>query len=565
MKKLFLSLMLMAALVLLICPASLAYSDHELPEEIRDYFTADRFAGATVLDRADLTGYGADNCWFVLIRMKSGENVLYHFKQENGAWKEQYHTGSAVPQTKHGVRIDISESGEEGFAGFAFNKPRLYIGQENDEGEYWELTVIFELQDGKWLLRRIWSYTGYDNMLIQNDRIVYYTDIESDKVAGKVMGTIQRDLRYVSLSAVPKTLREAKAKLTAAPELPESKELTVYPVTFSGKQKYDVYSAPDKDALRGGNGKAKVSTNGWIQVFGAEGEWILIQYSIDAEHCRFGYISDRTLPKNANVPELGFIRTEAWATENLSATDDPLCSRSELFAVEEGRPVYWLATMGDWAYIESIDGEYARAFVPAAGLKVCSDEDQPLTWSDPGATYLANLLPPQKEIRNEAEARAYAEELCLMMGIGPVPEGSWEISVDPHDDSWHCSVLDEQNIVLYSAGFLSNGVVQMLSYPDRDSGRYLDNVRQEGAELNAAKWELARNLVTEWMEKIVPGILDLAESLNVTTFIDTGDKLYLFISANPLDPDLSGYINLIAILNEDGRCAIMDYSCYGAG
>ena len=45
MKKLILSLILTAAFLLLICPASLAYSDHELPQEIRDYFSADRFAG----------------------------------------------------------------------------------------------------------------------------------------------------------------------------------------------------------------------------------------------------------------------------------------------------------------------------------------------------------------------------------------------------------------------------------------------------------------------------------------------------------------------------------------
>ena len=562
MKRLCYVLMLTAALVLLICSLAFASSHNELPQDIQAYLAG---MDATVLDRADLTGHGSDDCWFVMIRTKSGENVLYYFKQKNGVWKEQYHTSDAVPQTQHGVKIEIAESGEEGFAGFAFNKPHLYIGQENDEGEYWEFTVIYELQEGKWMLRRIWSYTGYDNMLIQSDRIVYYENIESSRKVGTVKGVVQRELRYASLSAIPKTLSEAKAKLTVAPDVPESKELTVYPVTFSGKQKYDVYSAPDKKAFRGGNGKARVSTNSWIQVFGTEGDWILIQYSIDANHYRFGYISDKSLPKNANVPELGFLRTEAWAIEDLSVTDDPLYSQSELFTVAENRPVYWLATMGDWAYIESIDGERARGFVPAVSLKVYSDEEQPLMWSDPGTTYLANLLAPQKDIHNEMEARAYAEELCPLMGIGPVPEGRWEINVDPHDESWHCGIFDGNNIELYGVSFLSNGVVQMLSYPDRDSRRYADNFRREGSELDAGRWEQAEGLITEWVEKVSPGILDLVEPMKVNTFVDVGDKLYLFISANPLDSDLNGYINIIAIICEDGHCEIMEYSCYGAG
>ncbi len=566
MKKLILSLILTAALLLLICPASLAYSDHELPQEIRDYFSADRFAGATVLDRADLTGYGPDDCWFVLIRTKSGENVLYQFRQKNGAWTEQFHTGDAVPQTKHGVRIDLAGSGgEEGFAGFTFSKPHLYIGQENDEGEYWELTVIFELQNSRWMLHRIWSYTGYDNMLIKDDRIVYYTDIESATVAGTAMGTLQRDLRYASLPAVPKTLSEARAKLTAAPELPESSQLTVWPVSFTGKQKYDVYSAPDKNALRGGNSKAKVSTNGWIQVFGTEGGWVLIQYSIDAQHYRFGYISDRSLPKNADVPELGFIRTDAFAASDLSVTDDPLYSRTELFTVAEGSHVYLLATLGDWAYIERIGDQPARGFVPAAALRVNADEDPPYAWSDPAGTYLANLLAPVREIRNEEEARAYAEELHALMSAGPLPEGTWEIRTDHHDESWHCSVFDENMTELYGAGFLSNGVIQHLFCPGPDPRLITEGVRKDGSALDAGRWAEAKRQIAEWVEKTSPGILALAEPLHLNTVIDSGNVQCLLVDAMPLDPELSGSINIIAVLYEDGHCEIMDYSCYGAG
>ena len=41
-----------------------------------------------------------------------------------------------------------------------------------------------------------------------------------------------------------------------------------------------MYAAPDSKSLRGAKGRARVSTNGWIQVFGSEGDWILVQYDI---------------------------------------------------------------------------------------------------------------------------------------------------------------------------------------------------------------------------------------------------------------------------------------------
>lgn len=51
-------------------------------------------------------------------------------------------------------------------------------------------------------------------------------------------------------------------------------------VSFTSNQTYPVYSAPDSRSIRGAKGRARVSTNGWIQVFGSEGDWILVQYDI---------------------------------------------------------------------------------------------------------------------------------------------------------------------------------------------------------------------------------------------------------------------------------------------
>ena len=48
------------------------------------------------------------------------------------------------------------------------------------------------------------------------------------------------------------------------PAIPEG-TLSAEVITFTGNQTYAVYSAPNKKSIRGANGKARVSTNGWIQ------------------------------------------------------------------------------------------------------------------------------------------------------------------------------------------------------------------------------------------------------------------------------------------------------------
>lgn len=366
MKKIAAPLILLLALC--ICSLASATTQSALPQEISEFFSGTSFQGAAIMDQANLSGTVSDDSWFVVIRTAGGENILYCFKQNNGDWKESFHTSNAVPQTKHGINVVVEKSGLDWTTDKPFAGPHLSIGEQNDEGEYWERTIIFELKGGKWLLYRYYSHYNDSSILFRDGSISYYKDYESDQIAGTATGEYQRDLRYVSLSAIPGTLKEAQASLTSAPDLPNSPELQVYPVNFTGAKKYDVYSAPDKSSVRGANGKARVSTNSWIQVFGTEGDWVLIQYSIDVSHYRFGYITSVSLPKKANVPALQFNKTNAWTVGTVSVTDDPLYSQSALTTLPEGSWVTWLATMGNWAYIESSTGDYVRGFVPVSSL-----------------------------------------------------------------------------------------------------------------------------------------------------------------------------------------------------
>ena len=60
-------------------------------------------------------------------------------------------------------------------------------------------------------------------------------------------------------------------------------------------QIFTVYSAPTSAAYVEANGKAKVSTNDWILVYGKESDYYLIQYSINETAMRYGYIPSSSL------------------------------------------------------------------------------------------------------------------------------------------------------------------------------------------------------------------------------------------------------------------------------
>ena len=130
-----------------------------------------------------------------------------------------------------------------------------------------------------------------------------------------------------------------------APELPGG-TLTASLVSFTSNHTYPVYAAPDSKSLRGAKRRARVSTNGWIQVFGSEGDWILVQYDITDTHNRIGYIKKDALPDGTVVPELNLTRMPAVVHYDVEVTDDPLVSRDALARLTENTKVICLGRMG---------------------------------------------------------------------------------------------------------------------------------------------------------------------------------------------------------------------------
>lgn len=195
---------------------------------------------------------------------------------------------------------------------------------------------------------------------------------------------------------------------------------------------------------------------------------------------------------------------------------------------------------------------------------LAEEGDETYAWSEPGETNFISALPALREIPGEAEAYAYALELWPVISAEPLPEGTRELDIDRHDTSYHFAILNMDDQAQYNVGFLSNGVVQHISRKDKDPLRYTGE-RKDGSGLDAGAWEKAKETIAEWVEKLSPGVLDLVEPLKVWSVLDNGETQRLFISALPLDAAYDGSLHIVAILYADGRCEVIDYSCYGAG
>lgn len=127
----------------------------------------------------------------------------------------------------------------------------------------------------------------------------------------------------------------------------------------AGKQ-YAVYSGPGEDYLRGANGKAVVSTNAPIQVFCRESGWLMIQYAIDHDHSRIGWIHAAS---GVSVSDMPAPSCSATLPKDSLITDDPFGSEASLLAFSMDIEVDVLAQAGDWCYVEGHSGDWFRGFV----------------------------------------------------------------------------------------------------------------------------------------------------------------------------------------------------------
>ena len=394
MKK-FIALLLALLLTLSALPALAEGADirMELPQEIHSFFSASSFKGYTLYpDSFTVLQNGAGGQVAFAVLSKGSEHIFYGFEMKNNKWQYWLKNASLLPQIKGQYQLSNAKGSTDFHANLVYTEDALSIALLEEDLDYFRYGSLFvSTEKGQWMLVSLSTYLlnsrHYTSARVYADHIAYYSETA---FLGHAWGVVETNLRYVNFSAFPGTLEEARNVLSTPPDIPSGSALSATDIHFTGGQKYAVYSGPGREYERAANGKATVSTNDWIQVFGQEGDYILIQYDISSDQMRFGYIPVASLPKNTSVSPLSLESADAVILQNTYLTDDPLKSRGTVRTLQTGESgVKWLASMGVWTYVEIAgNGKPVRGFVPASAISVLPKE-QILTAAYTGSEYTA--------------------------------------------------------------------------------------------------------------------------------------------------------------------------------
>ena len=345
----------------------------EPPQEVLEHIQS-RWADYELEDYCEVQGTSKGDYGFALLH-KQSERILVGYHRVNGEMKYWLKNAGAVPQGKEEAWFDVGTAGwidETDWIG-NFTGRQVYddglcfsVTQLDESGESYEKMVVYRWENGMFRLSSYHKTEG-GGIRVSDDKLDFI-DWSNVVYRGAVQGAVQRDIRYVSFNALPTWIDDAKTKLTVAPNLKDG-AFTAQKVKFTGGQKYPVYTGPGEDYVRSGNGKGLVSTNGWIEVYGQKDGYILIQYSIDSSHYRFGWIDRNALPEGTSVPAMDFAGISADTlseiTQDTFLTDDPLFSQNKLCGLKAGQTVSWLAVLNDdWAYVlVNVNGKMMCGFV----------------------------------------------------------------------------------------------------------------------------------------------------------------------------------------------------------
>lgn len=183
----------------------------------------------------------------------------------------------------------------------------------------------------------------------------------------------------IALSALLLLASQVSLADSDPPDIPEG-SFFLQDVRLPEGYKQPVFTGPGEEYIRATKGKATLSTNGWVQVFGQEGDWLLVLYEINEGQMRFGYIPAEGLV-NAETDLLDldsqWLATAFALPMDAVLTDDPLCSRSAVAHLSRGSGIQLLGRMGLWMYVQATaDGKSVRGFVPIRTLRAIAQRDE---------------------------------------------------------------------------------------------------------------------------------------------------------------------------------------------
>ena len=367
---------------------------------------------------------------FVLMHSEK-ESVLCVFeKKSSGEWYLKCKSSSAVLQNGRIPMITAETYG---------NFEVSYLDQDRQA----DLAITFTRRNSAWYVSEIDirdNDNRYTSIMVYDEKLVISEEKNNWKKR-TVQGVTARAFDQFSISTFPMTEEKARETLSLPPEIPTGTGSNSLPnpqrIKFTANKKYAVYSGPGKQYLRSANGKASMSTNDWVQVFGKENDWIMVQYDITSDHMRIGWIPEKALPKKSKVDTIEFIYSDTTIISDANLTDDPLFSESVLCTIPAGNTVQYLASMGDWVYIEwNGASQPVRGFIKANCLTN-------MTKSQAKAAAIDILLATNPVAEQQPVTREMLESYSVTFDFDPMTS-QWTVGFDSGRDYRYTVVVNDQ-------------------------------------------------------------------------------------------------------------------------
>lgn len=178
-------------------------AENRLPEEIRNVLSGAEVTHSTFWE-------GPGSTWFVVIRAPDGTNILLCFEQHESGWVQSFHTSTALPQGKAGVKlIRITDKVQDFVYDRTWQGPILMI--LTDDGGY---TSYQRSDSGQWNLFKVFYLDEQVHLDFDGDSIIFRTPVDQnhDKFE-TVSGSFERDLRKIDLNDIPRTPAQAQKML----------------------------------------------------------------------------------------------------------------------------------------------------------------------------------------------------------------------------------------------------------------------------------------------------------------------------------------------------------------
>lgn len=357
-----------------------------IPQEIFSDIHA--WYGAPVIeDYRELPDIDGVPMGFLLVQHE-GERELWLYRFTERGWRMDNVNSGGIPQIDLPyVRLGVSRGGGSyETRGSLWYDPETHdfayptgprIGVYTSNGETLEERVEYVWQDMAFRLTHYGDNPVCQIDVVEGDLLVFYNI--SDPGITSARYSFDQTIGGVDFYDLPRRAEDVRITGLDEPSIPaDIKPPIMDRQSFLAVQdvklkpgKYPVYMGPGEEFGRAANGKAAVSTNSWVQVFGEYDDWLLIHYAVSAEQYRFGWIRDDALARAQPIAVLPLVFGDIVNGEDMTLTDDPLNSRTPTVTLpEKWHDLEYLAQLGEsYSLVRTVvDGKTWWGFIPSWSL-----------------------------------------------------------------------------------------------------------------------------------------------------------------------------------------------------